>query len=178
MVRRRHLTKFGVLPDVASRPQADSCTAQILSHSITSSARLSSVGTMPSCFCRLEIYYQLALGRLHNRKFRGLFAHPTDIDTCLPSCVRQIGTVADKATKLVLDFLERPATMASRQHSGTKLSIRRGKPARRRQHHCCAGGCRYGGMVHAPAAVPALRRIHPVSRRNCHRRWKSENTNN
>jgi hypothetical protein len=127
MVRRRHLTKFGVLPDVASRPQADSCTAQILSHSITSSARLSSVGTMPSCFCRLEIYYQLALGRLHNRKFRGLFAHPTDIDTCLPSCVRQIGTVADKATKLVLDFLQRPATMASRQHSGTKLFHKTGK---------------------------------------------------
>jgi len=67
--------------------------------------------------------------------------------------------------------------MASRQHSGTKLSIRRGKPARRRQHDCCAGGCRYGGMVHAPAAVPALRRIHPVSRRNCPRRWESENTN-
>ena len=30
----------------------------------------------------------------------------------------------------------------------------------------------------APAAGPALRRIHPVSRRNCHRRWKSENTTN
>jgi hypothetical protein len=64
--------------------------------------------------------------------------------------------------KVALDFLLRPATMTSRQHSGTKLSIRRGKLARRRQHHCCAGGCRYGGMVHAPAAVPALRRIHPV----------------
>ena len=66
------------------------------------------------------------------------------------------------ATKLVLDFLQRPATMAPRQHSGSKPFTRRGKPARRRQHHCCAGGCRYGGMVQAPAAVPALRRIRAV----------------
>jgi len=42
--------------------------------------------------------------------------------------------------KLALDFLLRPATMTSRQHSGTKLSTRRGKPARRRQHHCCVEG--------------------------------------
>src|SRR5258708_22920404 len=35
--------------------------------------------------------------------------------------------------KVALDFLLRPATMTSRQHSGTKLSIRRGKLARRRQ---------------------------------------------
>src|SRR5258708_16638576 len=35
--------------------------------------------------------------------------------------------------KGALDFLLRPATMTSRQHSGTKLSIRRGKLARRRQ---------------------------------------------
>ena len=27
-------------------------------------------------FCRLEIYYQFELGRLRNRQFRGLFAHP------------------------------------------------------------------------------------------------------
>src|SRR5258708_13997142 len=36
-------------------------------------------------------------------------------------------------TKVALDFLLRPARMTSRQHSGTKLSIRRGKLARRRQ---------------------------------------------
>jgi hypothetical protein len=35
--------------------------------------------------------------------------------------------------KVALDFLLRPARMTSRQHSGTKLSIRRGKLARRRQ---------------------------------------------
>ena len=35
--------------------------------------------------------------------------------------------------KVALDFLVRPARMTSRQHSGTKLSIRRGKLARRRQ---------------------------------------------
>src|SRR5258708_15420695 len=37
------------------------------------------------------------------------------------------------APKVALDFLLRPARMTSRQHSGTKLSIRRGKLARRRQ---------------------------------------------
>ena len=35
--------------------------------------------------------------------------------------------------KVALDFLLRPARMTSRQHSGTKLSTRRGKLARRRQ---------------------------------------------
>src|ERR1700730_17120382 len=35
--------------------------------------------------------------------------------------------------KVALDFLLRPATMTSRQHSGTKPFIRRGKLARRRQ---------------------------------------------
>src|SRR5882672_1211992 len=51
--------------------------------------------------------------------------------------------------KLALDFLLRPATMTSRQHSSTKLSTRRGKPARRRQHHCCAEGpvWRYGSCA-------------------------------
>src|SRR4029078_2683416 len=71
-------------------------------------------------------------------------------------------SLALPATKLVLDFLQLPAKMAPRQHSGSKPFTRRGKPARRRQHHCCAGGCRYGGMVQAPAAVPALRRIRAV----------------
>ena len=51
--------------------------------------------------------------------------------------------------KLALDFLLRPATMTSRQHSGTTLSTRRGKPARRRQHHCCVEGpvWRYGSCA-------------------------------
>jgi len=49
--------------------------------------------------CRLEIYYQFELGRLHDLQLRGLFAlqDPADIDTCLPPCLRQIGAVADKA---------------------------------------------------------------------------------
>src|SRR6266513_5637840 len=78
--------------------------------------------------------------------------------------------------KVALDFLRRPETMKARQHSGTKPSIRRGKLARPRQYHCCAGGYRYGGRVHAPAAVPALPTIHPVPRRNRRRRWKTGNT--
>ena len=67
------------------------------------------------------------------------------------------GETIARVPKLVLDVLPGPATMTSRQHSGTKLSIRRGKPARRRRHQCCAGGCQYGSMVHALAAMPALR---------------------
>ena len=51
-------------------------------------------------FYRLEIYCRFELGRLHDLQFRGLFAlqDPADMDTCLPSCVRQTGAVADKAT--------------------------------------------------------------------------------
>src|SRR5262249_21831894 len=71
------------------------------------------------------------------------------------------------ATKLVLDFLQRPATMASRQHSGTKLSTRRGKPARRRQHHLLRGrvpiwrdgscvGCRACSAKNPPCFTPKL----------------------
>jgi len=77
--------------------------------------------------------------------------------------------------KPVLDFLLRPATMTSRQHSGTKLSTRRGKLARDGNTTAAQGGYRYGGMVHALAAV---RRIHPFSfAPNRHRLWKSGNTN-
>src|SRR6266849_1658332 len=43
--------------------------------------------------------------------------------------------------KLALDFLLRPATMTSRQHTGTKLyNIRRGKLARRRQPFAAGEG--------------------------------------
>jgi hypothetical protein len=49
--------------------------------------------------------------------------------------------------------------MTWRQYSGTKLSIRRGKLAQRRQYHCGAGGWRYGGTVHVLAAMPALQTI-------------------
>jgi len=68
----------------ALQPQADSCTAQILSRSITSWARLSNVwrDLGAELFCRIEIYWQFELGRLHNRQFRGLFAlqDPAEID--------------------------------------------------------------------------------------------------
>src|ERR1051325_7450589 len=49
------------------------------------------------------------------------------------------GTMAS-APKLTLDFLLRPATIASRQHSGTELSIRRANPLKKRQHRRGAGG--------------------------------------
>src|SRR5258708_25455063 len=55
------------------------------------------------------------------------------------------------APKVALDFLLRPARMTSRQHSGTKLSIRRGKLARRRQ----AAAAREG----ADMAVWFMRRL-------------------
>jgi len=43
-------------------------------------------------------------------------------------CVRQIGTVADKATKLSIDFLARTGDNGvAASISGTNLSIRRGK---------------------------------------------------
>src|SRR5260221_3562101 len=53
--------------------------------------------------------------------------------------------------KVALDFLLRPATMTSRQHSGTKLSIRRGKLARRRQTAAAREG--------ADMAVWVMRRL-------------------
>src|SRR5580765_4478968 len=50
---------------------------------------------------RLEIDDQIELGGLHNRKLGGFFTleDASDIGTCLPPCVRQVGTVADKAAK-------------------------------------------------------------------------------
>jgi len=54
----------------------------------------------PELLCRFEIDNQLELGGLHNRQVRGLFAlqDAANIDTCLPPCVRQVGTIADEAT--------------------------------------------------------------------------------
>jgi hypothetical protein len=54
----------------------------------------------PELLCRFEIDNQLELGGLHNRQVRGLFAlqDAVNIDTCLPPCVRQVGTIADEAT--------------------------------------------------------------------------------
>jgi hypothetical protein len=51
--------------------------------------------------------------------------------------------------KVALDFLLRPARMMSRQHSGTKLSTRRGKLARRRQTAAAREGAdmRYGSYA-------------------------------
>jgi hypothetical protein len=74
-------------------------------------------------------------------------------------------TVAGLA-KLVLDFLLRPATMTSRQHSGARLYIRRGKLARRRQYHAAREGTCMGGMVYARAAA---------RRHDTNRRWHRRN---
>jgi hypothetical protein len=63
--------------------------------------------------------------------------------------------------KLALDFLLRPAKMTWHQHTATKLSIRRGKPARRRQYHCCVGGDHYGSCSCAGCSAP----------RDTNRRW-------
>jgi hypothetical protein len=54
----------------------------------------------PELLCRFEIDNQLELGGLHNRQVRGLFTlqDAANIDTCLPPCVRQVGTIADEAT--------------------------------------------------------------------------------
>ena len=60
----------------------------------------------------------------------------------------------------------RPATMTSRQHSRYRaLLTRQGKPARRRQHHCCAGGL---GMAVALMTC-WLQRAHDSRDRRWHR---------
>src|SRR5258708_23843306 len=56
--------------------------------------------------------------------------------------------------KVALDFLLRPATMTSRQHSGTKLSIRRGKLARRRQTAAAREGADMAVWVMRPLQRP------------------------
>jgi hypothetical protein len=88
-------------PNVSCGPQADSCIAQIfcLTRSPRGAAEQRCRDLYAELPCRLEIYYQFELGRLHDLQLRGLFAlqDPADIDTCLPPCVRQIGAVADKA---------------------------------------------------------------------------------
>jgi len=127
-------------------PQADSCTAQILSHSITSSARLSGVGGT-SMFAVSRFITSLNLLGCTTGQFGGLFAHPAG--HMLAAMYRADwyrSRQRPPATKLVLDFPQRPATMASRQQRYEEvptLSIRRGKLARRRQCYCCAGGYRY-----------------------------------
>jgi hypothetical protein len=64
--------------------------------------------------------------------------------------------------KPVLDFLLRPATMRSRQHQVPSF-LQDGENSLGDGNTTAApGGYRYGGMVHARAAVPALRRIHLV----------------
>src|ERR1700758_4244129 len=54
----------------------------------------------PELLGRFEIDDQLEPGRLHDRKFRRLFTFKdtADIDTCLPPCVRQVGTVAEETS--------------------------------------------------------------------------------
>src|SRR3954453_1623427 len=49
-------------------------------------------------FRRLEIDYQIEFGGLHHGKFRRLFSFKdtSDVDACLPPCVRQVRTVAHK----------------------------------------------------------------------------------
>ncbi len=67
------------------------------------------------------------------------------------------------ASKLVLDFLMRRATMTSRQLPVPKLHIRRGKPAWPRQDRRCAGGTAMTVGVQALAAAPTRSRPPVVS---------------